>query len=162
MLEIAIGTGRNLPFYPSGRHLTGIDLSRSTLALASQRAQAVGAAVRLCEADAQELPFADASFDTVVCTLALCSVPDDARAVAEVRRVLRPGGRFLLLEHVRSPILPVRVLERIVEAITFRRDRDHLIREPLLHLRAEAFQIERLERSKLGIVERVVAVRPAS
>lgn len=162
MLEIAIGTGRNLPFYPSGRHLTGIDLSRSTLALASQRAQAVGAAVRLCEADAQELPFADASFDTVVCTLALCSVPDDARAVAEVRRVLRPGGRFLLLEHVRSPILPVRVLERIVEAITFRRDRDYLTREPLLHLRAEAFQIERLERSKLGIVERVVAVRPAS
>jgi ubiquinone/menaquinone biosynthesis C-methylase UbiE len=159
VLEIAIGTGRNLFFYPAGVRLTGIDVSRATLAVARRRADELGIAAELREGDAQALPFADASYDTVVCTLALCTIPDDGRTVAEVARVLRPGGRFLLLEHVGSPLLPVRAVERVVEALTFWHERDHLTREPLTHLRAQGFQVEELERRKLGVVERVAARR---
>ena len=159
VLEVAIGTGLNLPHYPLGIRLTGVDLSPLMLAAARERAADLGLTVDLREAEAEHLPFGDASFDTVVCTLSLCSIPDDHRAVAETRRVLRPGGRFVLLEHVRSPLGAVRLFQHFLEPL-FRRDGDTLLREPLEHLRAEGFDIEQLERSKLGVVERVVACRP--
>jgi ubiquinone/menaquinone biosynthesis C-methylase UbiE len=160
VLEIAIGTGRNLPFYPPDVRLTGLDVSPATLAVARRRSQQLGVGATLLEGDAQDLPFPDGSFDTAVCTLALCTVPDDARVVGEVARVLRPGGRFLLLEHVGSPLAPVRAVEWVVEVLTFWHERDHMTREPLTNLRAHGFQIEELERSKLGVVERVAARRP--
>jgi len=103
------------------------------------------------------LEFPDAHFDTVVCTLSLCSIPDDSKAVSEARRVLRPGGRFLLLEHVASPIGAVRAIQRVLNLIAVRIEGDHLVREPLVHLRAEGFEIEQLERLKWGIVERTAA-----
>ena len=77
-LEVAIGTGLNLPEYPVEVSLTGIDLSPEMLELARQRAADLGRSVGLGQGDAQELPFADATFDTVVCTYALCSVPDES------------------------------------------------------------------------------------
>ncbi len=160
VLEIAIGTGRNLPHYRDDVRLTGIELSPAMLEIARTRAGELGRDVDLRIGDAQALEFADESFDTVVCTLSLCTIPDDRAAVAEVRRVLRPGGRFLLLEHVRSPLLPIRVAERLLEPLMLRFEADHLLREPLEHLRAEGFEVERLERSKLGIVERVTARKP--
>jgi ubiquinone/menaquinone biosynthesis C-methylase UbiE len=102
VLEVALGTGRNLPFYPQGVWITGIELSPAMLEIARKRAEELDLDADLREGDAQELPFPDASFDTVVCTLSLCNIPDDRRAIAEMRRVLRPGGRLLLLDHVRS------------------------------------------------------------
>src|SRR5919197_4103889 len=77
VLEVAIGTGRNLQFYPQGVRLTGIDLSPAMLNIARGRARELGREVELREGDAQTLPFPDGSFDTVVCTLSLCSIPDD-------------------------------------------------------------------------------------
>ena len=161
VLEIAVGTGRNLPYYPDGVRLSGVELSPAMLEIARTRAREVGREIDLRVGDAQALEFPDESFDSVVCTLSLCTIPDDRAAVAEVRRVLRPGGRFLLLEHVRSPLLPIRTAERLLEPLMLRFEADHLTREPLEHLRAEGFTIERLERSKLGIVERVAARKPA-
>ncbi|MGH2725428.1 MAG: class I SAM-dependent methyltransferase [Actinomycetota bacterium] len=160
-LEIAVGTGRNFPFYATDVRLTGIELSPQMLEIARDRARDAGREVDLRVADAEALPFPDASFDTVVCTLSLCSIPDDHKAVAEARRVLRPGGAFLLLEHVRSANPVVRAGQRLLEPINARFEGDHLLREPLEHLRAESFEIERLERSKAGIVERVRARKPA-
>jgi ubiquinone/menaquinone biosynthesis C-methylase UbiE len=162
VLEIAVGTGRNLPYYPDGVRLTGVELSPAMLEVAHARARELGREIDLRVGDAQALDFSDESFDSVVCTLSLCTIPDDRAAVAEVRRVLRPGGRFLLLEHVRSPLLPIRTAERLLEPLMLRFEADHLLREPLEHLRAAGFAIERLERSKLGIVERVAARKPAS
>jgi ubiquinone/menaquinone biosynthesis C-methylase UbiE len=100
VLEVAIGTGRNLPLYPQGIRLTGIDFSPQMLQLARRRAEQLGRQVELRLGDAQALELPDACFDTVVCTLSLCAIPDQRQAIAEMRRVLRPGGRLLLLDHV--------------------------------------------------------------
>jgi len=161
VLEVAVGTGRNLPFYPKGVRLTGIELSPKMLDIAHRRARELGREVDLLVGDAQDLSFPDASFDTVVATLALCTIPDDRRAVAEASRVLRPGGRLLLLEHVRSPVLPVRLLQCVLQPLTLLLDHDHLLREPLRHVEGAGLIVERLERSKLGIVERLAARKPS-
>jgi ubiquinone/menaquinone biosynthesis C-methylase UbiE len=160
VLEIAVGTGRNLPFYPGDVRLTGIELSPKMLDVAHRRARELGRGADLRPGDAQNLPFPDSSFDTVVATLALCTIPDERQAVAEAARVLRPGGRLLLLEHVRSPILPVRLLQRVLEPLTLLLDHDHLLREPLRHVEAAGLVVDRLERSKWGVVERLAARKP--
>ena len=102
VLEVAAGTGATLPYYNPGTSVTAVDLSAPMLAQARLSGRAGGHARDLCLMDAQRLAFKDGSFDTVVCTLALCTIPDPSRAVREMARVCRPGGRLLLLEHVRS------------------------------------------------------------
>ncbi|HXX78769.1 MAG TPA: methyltransferase domain-containing protein [Ktedonobacteraceae bacterium] len=157
VLEIAIGTGLNLPFYPADIELTGIEISLAMLEIARRRAQNLGRHVELIVGDAQALSFPDQSFDTVVSTIALCSIPDEQKAVAEAYRVLRPGGRFVSLEHVRSPNIIIRSLERLLESYTVRTQADHLLREPVESVQAIGFSIEYLKRQKLGIVERLIA-----
>ena len=76
--------------------------------------------------------------------------------------MLRPGGRLLLIEHVRSPARAVRAVQRVLEPLAVRFEADHLLRDPLDHLEVEGFAVERVERSKLGIVERVAARKPTS
>lgn len=97
-LEVAAGTGRNLPYYDDAVSLTAVDLSAGMLKLAQQRANALGRVVAFSVADAQALPFDTAQFDTVVATLALCAIPDDRSGVAEMSRVLKPGGLLVLLD----------------------------------------------------------------
>ena len=157
VLEVAIGTGRNLRYYPRDIRLTGIDLSEEMLAIARRRAAALGREVDLRQGDAQALPFPDATFDTVVCTFALCSIPDDRKAVAEMQRVLRPGGRLLLIDHVPSTTRLWRDIQWLLEQVTLRVEGQHMLRRPLQHVRAEGFAIERAERLKAGIVERISA-----
>jgi SAM-dependent methyltransferase len=101
-LEIGIGTGSNLGVYRAGTVVHGIDVSAPALAIAAERADRAGRAVALLEGDAADLPFDDATFDTVVATFVLCSVGDVGRSLREARRVLRPGGTIRLLEHARS------------------------------------------------------------
>ncbi|MGH2985641.1 MAG: class I SAM-dependent methyltransferase [Solirubrobacterales bacterium] len=161
VLEIAAGTGRNLPFYGDGIKLTTIELSEEMLAIAKRRAAKLGLDADLRLGDAQALEFSDESFDTVIITLALCTIPDHRQAVREAHRVLRPGGRLMLLEHVRSPSLPVRTVQRLLDRPAVRFAADHLVREPLDHLEPEGFKVERVERSKWGIVERIAARKPA-
>jgi ubiquinone/menaquinone biosynthesis C-methylase UbiE len=160
VLEIAIGSGRNLGVYPPGTRLTGVEFSPEMLKLATGRAAELGADADVRLGDAQRLEFADESFDTVVCTLALCTIPDPGAAVREAYRVLRPGGAFRALEHVRSPAPLVRGVQRVLDPLSIRFAADHLLREPLEYLRPAGFEIEHLERSRWGIVERVVARKP--
>ena len=110
--------------------------------------------------DAESLDFPDESFDTVVCTYGLCTIPDDRAAAGEALRVLRPGGRLVLLEHVRSPSAPVRAVQRLLDPLSVRFGADHLVREPLDYLEAVGFEVESVQRLKWGIVERVIAHRP--
>jgi ubiquinone/menaquinone biosynthesis C-methylase UbiE len=162
VLELAVGTARNLAHYPPSVRVTGIQLSPEMLAIAHRRAQELGRDADLRLGDAPALEFPDASFDTVACTLPLCTIPDPRQTVADARRVLRPGGRLLLLEHVRSPVRAVRAVQRLIEPLAVRFEADHLTREPLEYLAAEGFAIERLERAKSGIVERVRARKPVA
>lgn len=161
VLEIAVGTGRNLAYYNGGVRLTGVELSPEMLAVARDRSGALDLDADLRVGDAQALPFAEEEFDTVVCTLGLCSIPDERRAVDEAWRVLRPGGRLVLLEHVRSPVRVVRVGQELLAPLFLWLQRDHLLREPADEVDCAGFVIEELERSKLGIVERLSARKPA-
>jgi SAM-dependent methyltransferase len=161
VLEIGVGTGRNLEYYPQGIRLTAIDISVPMLDIARERAKELGRAVDLRVADAQVLEFPDDNFDTLAFTLSLCSIPDDRRAIGEAKRVVRAGGSLLLLEHVASPRWPVRTVQRLLDWITVRTVGDHLVRDPLVRVQAQGFEVERMDRLKWGIVERVAARKPA-
>jgi len=103
VLEVGAGTGFNLPHYPAGvDELTVTDGSAGMLRRAEKRADQTGRHVTATTADVENLPFEDDSFDTVVGSLLLCSVGDQDKALSEIRRVLKPGGQYLFLEHVRS------------------------------------------------------------
>lgn len=159
VLEPAAGTARNFLYYPRGVKITAVELSPAMLAIAHKRAEELGRDEDLRLGEMQALGFPDQSFDTVVCTLGLCTIPDPRKAISEAHRVLRPDGKLLLLEHVRSPSRPVRAVERMLERLSVRFQADHLTTDPLDYLEAEGFEVERLERSKWGIVERLAARR---
>lgn len=100
VLEIGFGTGANLAFYPDTiSELTVLEPDPAMLAHAGTRVAGYHRPIAIVEGAAERLPFAERSFDTVVSTLTLCSVADPDQVLAEIRRVLRPGGRYLYLEH---------------------------------------------------------------
>ena len=101
VLEVGVGTGKNMPFYPPGARVTAIDLSPRMLERARQRARELGLEVELRLMDVQRLEFPDDTFDAAVATFVFCSVPDPVRGLQELGRVVRPGGDIWLLEHVR-------------------------------------------------------------
>jgi ubiquinone/menaquinone biosynthesis C-methylase UbiE len=160
VLEVAVGTGLNLPVYPPTVTLSGVELSPAMLALARQRATEHGLDVDLREGDAQALPFEDASFDTTVCTLSLCTIPDPAAAIAEMRRVLRPGGLMLLLDHIGSTWPPIWAAQRLIEQFTIRSAGEYMTRRQLPLVRAAGFEIVETQRLKAGTVERIAARKP--
>jgi ubiquinone/menaquinone biosynthesis C-methylase UbiE len=161
ILEVAIGTGRNLPHYQADATITGVDLSPAMLAIARQRADRLGRTVDLRDGDAERLPFPDSSFDTAVCALSLCTIPDPTTAIDEMRRVLVPGGRLLLLDHIGSNWPPIHLAQRLLEQITIRTAGEHFTRRQLPLVQAAGFQIVDVERLKAGTVERIHAVKPA-
>ncbi|HKT06059.1 MAG TPA: methyltransferase domain-containing protein [Rugosimonospora sp.] len=160
VLEVAIGTGRSLPHYRADATVTGVELSPGMLAIARQRAADLDREVDLHEGDAEHLPFGDASFDTVVCALALCTIPAPATAIGEMRRVLVPGGRLLLLDHIGSSWPPVYAVQWLLERLTIRAAGEHFTRRQLPLVRAAGFEVVAVERLKAGTVERIFARNP--
>jgi ubiquinone/menaquinone biosynthesis C-methylase UbiE len=153
---------RNLPLYRDDVSVTGVELSPEMAQLGRRRAEELGRQIDLRVGDVEQLDFPDESFDTVVCTYGLCTIPDDRAAIREAKRVLRPGGRLLLAEHVRSPNPIVRVIQRLLEPLAHRFGGDHLLRDPLDHLAAEGFEIAEIVRLKAGYVELVAARKPGA
>jgi ubiquinone/menaquinone biosynthesis C-methylase UbiE len=102
VLEVAIGTGKNLSFYSEGCRITTVDISPEMLNVARQRAAKLSLPDWFAVVDAENLPFRDKSFDTVVSSLSTCTFPRPVNALREISRVCRPDGRILLLEHGRS------------------------------------------------------------
>jgi len=100
-LEVGVGTGKNFPYYPSGVQVVGIDLSPHMLMRARRKASKLDLNVDLREMDVQSLDFPDHCFDTVFATFVFCSVPDPVAGLRELRRICKPSGRLLLIEHMR-------------------------------------------------------------
>ncbi|MBR8742304.1 class I SAM-dependent methyltransferase [Nocardiopsis sp. MG754419] len=150
VLEVAVGSGHDLAYYPDGVQLTGVDLSPVMLARARERARRRGLRVRLVEGDAQDLRFADASFDTVVCALSLCVIPDQRRALEQMWRVLRPGGLLLLVDHIEYARWPGRRREA---------RKEHPRHLPRSVARDVGFTVVEHGRTGLGLIEYVVATR---
>ncbi|MDY7087418.1 MAG: methyltransferase domain-containing protein [Actinomycetota bacterium] len=161
VLEVAIGTGLNLAHYPPGTTVTGLELSPAMLAIARQRAAGLGRDVDLHTGDAQALPFPDESFDTVVCALSLCAIPDPPAAIGQMKRVLAPDGRLLLVDHIGSSWPPIRAAQWLLERLTIRAAGEHFTRRQLPLVRAAGFDIVEVERLKAGTVERLHARKPA-
>ena len=157
VLEVAVGTGLNFDVYPPGVRLTGIDLSEQMIEIARTRAAELGREVELRQGDAHALPFGNASFDTVVCTFGLCAIPDIDVALDEMTRVLRPGGQLILVDHVASSSRVARGVQHALEVVTVPMASEHFLRRPLTKVEARPFTIERVERFKLGLIERLVA-----
>jgi ubiquinone/menaquinone biosynthesis C-methylase UbiE len=160
-LEIAIGSGLNLPYYSAKvTRAVGIDLSDGMLQIAAKRARELGRHVDLLVMDAQKLAFRDNSFDTVAISFALCTVPDPAAALHEMSRVCKPDGHIVLLEHLRSSFAPVGLALRIASPIQERINGCHLARRTMDTVRQSGMEIVREDQRLFGIVRLAVA-RPA-
>jgi phosphatidylethanolamine/phosphatidyl-N-methylethanolamine N-methyltransferase len=119
ILEVGVGTGINAPLYPRHCHVTGIDFSAKMLAKARERVERKGVRnVRLMEMDAGNLSFADNSFDIVYAPYVISVVSDPVRVVREMCRVCRPGGKFIVLNHFKSPNRLVAKVERAISPFT--------------------------------------------
>lgn len=154
VLEIGGGTGLNFPYHAPTAQVLAMDLSPAMLQQARQRASRPP----LLEMDAQALAFPDATFDDVVATWVLCSVPDPRLGLREIARVLKPGGRLHLLEHVRPPGL-LGTLADLVNPLAVRLTGANVNRPTVANVRASGFEIESLETHALGIVK-LVRARP--
>lgn len=162
VLEVGVGTGATLRHYPAGIELVGIDLSPEMLDLARRRASELGNAIELVEMDAQQLDFPDGSFDAVLFTLSLCTIPDPGRAIREALRVARPGAPIRMLEHVRSDVFPVAVLQDAVNPLTVLFQHDHFNRRTFDTAARAGVQGLTEERWFLGVFALIQGRAPAS
>ncbi|HMM40396.1 MAG TPA: methyltransferase domain-containing protein [Thermomicrobiales bacterium] len=159
VLELGVGTGKNMSYYPAGAGVTAIDISPRMLDIARARAAVIGVDVELREADAQRLPFADASFDTVVATFVFCSVPDAVVGLREARRVLAPEGQLLLLEHVLSENRLLKPLMRAANPVVVRVMGANINRRTVVNVERAGFTIERVDDLWRDIVK-LIEARP--
>lgn len=164
VLEIGLGTGLNLPHYgPAVAEVIGIDLSPEMVDRARARARKLGMAERtdLRVGDVQQLDLPDDHVDTVISTLTFCTIPDPQAAADEAARVLRPGGRMVMVEHGPSTLAPVTAAMARIDPAFQRWANDHLLRDPVPYLTRAGLVVDRVERRGAGrIVFRVLAHKP--
>jgi len=151
VLELGAGTGLNLPYYPDEiEELTLTEPAAPMLPKLERRLRKTDRDGQLMVASAEELPFDDDSFDTVISTLVLCTVDDPRRAIKETARVLRPGGKLLFLEHVRAEDAGLaRWQDRLERPWRFLGDGCHCNRDTVATIEASPLTLDRVERGEL-------------
>jgi SAM-dependent methyltransferase len=140
VLEIGAGPGFNFAYYRSATSVVATEPNPELVRRAEPRARDHG--IELRAAPAERLPFPDGSFDTVVATGVFCAVDDPRRALAEVHRVLRPGGELRFSDHVRAPGRARRVMQRTLDPVHYRLFRCHIGRDTLASMRAAGFDVD--------------------
>ncbi|HIH75148.1 MAG TPA: methyltransferase domain-containing protein [Methanosarcina sp.] len=145
VLEVGVGTGRNLEYYPAGARVNGIDNSEGMLAKAREKAESIRDKgrknVTLLLMDAENMEFPDNTFDYVVTTFVLCSIPDPVKALKEMRRVLKPSGELIALEHMRSKNPFIARIEDLINPIMFFFIGDDMTRNTVENIKKAGFTI---------------------
>jgi ubiquinone/menaquinone biosynthesis C-methylase UbiE len=162
-LEVGVGTGQNLPLYHVDHDaisVTAIDPNGASLSRAQQRRNGDEQFISLHQARAEELPFSGESFDSVVATLVFCTIGDPAGALAEVRRVLKTGGAFRLVEHVRVHNRPIAAVQDLVTPIWKEvAGGCHLNRDTLVAVEQAGFHVHGVRRFFGGLFIGIDAVK---
>lgn len=159
VLEIGVGSGRNLNYYPSGAFVTGIDNSEGMLERAREKAREMKNITFLLM-DAERLEFPDNSFDYVVTTFVLCTIPDPVKALKEMKRVLKPSGELIALEHVRSSNPLIVKFEELIDPFLFSLLGDHTTRNTLKNIEEAGFIIQEAKKLAFRDVFRKIRARP--
>jgi len=162
LLDIGFGTGSSLPHYPPSVDVVGIDASLGMLRFARSEALRLGRPIHLVEMDAEHLAFPDRSFDSVAFNLCLCTIEAPERALQEALRVARPGAPMAFLEHVRSHLLPIALLQEAASPILFAVEQDHFNRRTEQTIRAAGVEVISVERFALGFFNLIVGRAPAA
>lgn len=157
-LMVAAGTGNDFKFFPPGQHIVAIDISPQMLERAAKKAATYQGTIELRVMDVCELPFADASFDTVVTVCTFCSVPRPVVGLRELYGVLKPGGQLLMFEHVRSKIGPFGIFLDLMTPLS-RRVGPDLNRDTVGNVQKAGFRLRREENVYLDIVKIIEAVK---
>jgi len=157
VLEVGVGTGKNIRWHPPEVSITAVDFSPKMLARAVPRSRQHDPPPELALMDAQALGFASESFDVAVATCVFCSVPDPVRGLREVRRVLRPGGQLLLLEHVRSNLPVVGRVMDLCNPVALGLQGANINRNTVETVKRAGFHVLEVEDLFLDIVKLIVA-----
>jgi ubiquinone/menaquinone biosynthesis C-methylase UbiE len=156
VLEIGVGTGNNIPYYPQDAEITAIDFSEEMLRRARDRARRQKVKVNLQQMDAQNLEFADNTFDTVTGTMVFCSIPDPVRGIREVERVCKPGGKVVLLEQDLSSNRFSRWLVKLVNPLVMRMGSDFR-RRTIEDVAKSGLKVERVTNLWAGLFKLIEA-----
>ncbi len=156
LLDIGFGTGLSLPHYPPSVSVTGIDASLGMLRFAQRNAADPSRSVQLVEMDAEHLAFQDRTFDSVAFNLCLCTIADPERAIREALRVARQGAPMAFLEHVRSHVLPIALLQEAASPLMLALEQDHFNRRTEQTIRQAGVEVISVERFALGFFNLIV------
>jgi ubiquinone/menaquinone biosynthesis C-methylase UbiE len=159
VLFVAVGTGQDIPFFPPGRDIIGIDISPRMLAKARERAARYPGLLELRVMDIHALEFPDHSFDQVVTSCTLCSVPDPVAALIALRRVLKPGGELYMFEHTGSRVFP---FNRMLDVMTpiWKPIGPEMNRDTVANVEKAGFKMQQVSDVYLDVVKTIIASAP--